>query len=158
MKCYRHLNNKNSSYCVNEKQYRSISKDFFEELAYLLITTGDVIIFPTTLGAIQAVKYKTKETGREPLKAINYRLSEKLGKTIYYNNLSTNYYWCRVHWYRVPKKNKKYGARFKNSYSYSFKLTRPNLRYNAYNKWNPRTTLHEFFKEKGWELYREKTT
>lgn len=158
MKSYKHLNNPNSSYNVSEKKYRSISKDFFEELAYLLITTGDIIVFPTTLGAVQAVKYKTKVPGREPMRRIDFEASKKYNKTIYYSNLNTNNHWCRIHWYRVPKKNKRYGARFKNSYSYRFSLTRPNLRPNTYNKWQPRTTLYEFFKDKGWELYREKQT
>lgn len=156
VKSYTHLNNHKSSYNVNAKQYRDISKDFFEELAYLLITTGDVIVFPTTLGAIQAVKYRTSHPEKGPMMVVDYNKTKKAGKTIYHNSLSTNGYWCRVHWYRIPRKNRKYGARFKNSYNYRFALTRPNLRYNTYNKWNPRVRLYEFFKDKGWEIYQEK--
>ena len=151
VKEYKYLDNPNSKFKVNKKQYLSISKDFFEELAYLLITTGDIIIFPTSLGAVQAVKYKRKHK-----KAIDYQATKEYDKKIYHTNMATNGYWCRIHWYRIPKGLKKYGARFRKAKNYSFKLTRPNLKFNTYNKRNPRVCLYSFFKEKGWEFYKEK--
>lgn len=151
---YRHLNNPNSKYNVSDNQYRKICCDFFEELAYLLITTGDIIVLPATLGAIQAIKYKKNLTSKS--KSLDWKMTKKHNKKIYHTNMSTGGYWCRIHWYRIPKNNRKVGARFKNAKFFSFALTRPNVRVNTYNKVNPRVNLYDFFRDKGWQIYKLK--
>jgi hypothetical protein len=152
-KTYKHLDNPNSKHKVNSKQYKKISYDFFEELAYLLITTGQIITFPSTLGSFQIIKYKVKKDYNEEFG--KRKDTMKLFKMVRKGFMSTNGYWCKVHWYRIPIKGNKYGARFKYSNAYKFDLSRTNKRPNTYNKNIPRVTLYEFFRETGWEIYIE---
>jgi hypothetical protein len=46
-------------------------------------------------------------------------------------------------------------ANFKNKSRWAFKLTRPNIRPNTYNKVNPKISLVPFFKDRGWAIYKE---
>jgi hypothetical protein len=149
---YKYLDKTSHRLGVTRARYIEISKEFFRLLAKELITSGEAIILPSTMGALQAVKYRRKDG----YNAIDNKLTAIYDKKIYHQNLSTDGYWCRIHWYRKPIRNRKYGARFKYAMHYKFSLTRPNYRVNTYNKVNPEVNLVDFFLDKGWEIYAHK--
>lgn len=142
---------------LTKKTYKAILLLLMEKLAYDIIVTGDAIRMPVRLGTFQAVKFKTPK-----FFPIDYATSDKLGKLIRHKNRQTQGYWTRIHWYKAPVKESimksRGGALFKYMRSYSFSFSRPNLRPNSYNKWNPKASLYPFFKDKGWLLYKERNS
>jgi hypothetical protein len=141
---------------VDVKTYKRILKSFFKKLAYYLITTGKEIVLPSKLGALQIIKYKVNPEK----KIINYpKTREYFGewnknnpdkqKFVYCNARLTGNYASKVLWLKYRQAN------FKNKTLYYFKLTRPNIRINTYNKNNPSVCLTQFFREKGWIIYQE---
>lgn len=141
---------------VDSKLYRKIISKFFEKLAYYLITTGKEITLPSNIGSFQIVKYKStrKFTDHVATKKyfddINKDIEDpSKKKRVLKDNRITNYYSPKVYWKKQDKAN------FRNKSKFSFKLTRPNIRPNSYNKNNPVVSLVPFFREKGWIIYEE---
>lgn len=151
-KDYIHLDNPRSKYNVDKKLYNEICKKFFKELAYVFITTGDEIELPSGIGTIQVCKKKDKLNAYGG--NVDVLKSKKLKKKVYHDNSLTNGYWFSVRWF---KSKKGYGKRFKNSKYYKFNLTRPNIRKNTWNKNHPKVHLVDFFKEQGFEIYKDIT-
>jgi vancomycin resistance protein YoaR len=141
---------------VDSKDYNKILNKFFEKLAYYLITTGEEIIPFSFIGSFQILKYKsqkkyvdhkaTKDYFGETNKEIE---DPKKRKRVMKDNRITGYYMPKIYWKKQDRAN------FLNKSKYSFKLTRPNIRPNNYNKNNPKVSLVPFFKEKGWIIYKE---
>jgi hypothetical protein len=150
---------KHSKHIDNDVLYRKIMTRFMQELAYNLIITGKRVKLPHSLGSLQIVRYKVSDDlNKRPIDRKNTKLlSQKLGhtKVVRHSNLSTDGYWVRLHWFKKPLEENKYGARFKYSRNYQLRLTRPNLRPNPYNKKNPKISLYPYFKKEGYKFYYE---
>lgn len=141
---------------IDKKVYNKIINKFFEKLAYYLITTGKEITLFSNIGSFQIVKYKTKNkfvdyhSTKLYFDEINKEIEDpSKRKKVYKDNRITNYYAAKVYWKKQDKAN------FRNKSKFSFKLTRPNIRPNSYNKNNPVVSLVPFFREKGWIMYEE---
>ena len=135
------------SYEGDSRLYKKIMKSFMKELAYEIITSGDPVKLPSSLGILQMIRYRPKN------KKVDYSNTKKVkdrghDKVIYHNNKITNGYWWKLLW---SKKR----AILKNKNLYSMIFTRPNIRPNSYNKNNPKVSVIPFFRRQGWELYRE---
>lgn len=166
-KTYLEKHDKKSPNYLTYKQYINILETLMEEIVYHLITTGEKIVFPKYMGAMQIIRYK-RPPGR---KAKNYgslkefyrrrpgadEYKARLNVTIYtkHNNLTTDGYWPRIHWFKQRVDGEGLGTRFRNARSIAFKLSRPNLRPNSYNKNNPRVSLYPYFRDVMWNKYRE---
>lgn len=147
---------------VKQSEYASIAKEFLEELAYELITTGQKICLPKGLGCFQVCKYKKKNKSIDYLntrsKLTDYetlrRYQRDSEKKVYHTNMGTKGYWTAFFWFR-GKHPRNETKTITNARTYMFKPSRPNLRPNSYNSRNPRVSLFSFFKDKGWMLYSE---
>jgi len=150
---YNHKDKKDECY-VSKKKYNKVLDSFFEKLAYYLITEGKEIVLPSKLGTLQILKVKGKKViDRQNTKRIygSYNKGKKKEdlKFIYKNMSATNNYKWVIWWHRRFKKV------FKNYKHYRFKLARPNIRKNTYNKKHAKVRLNEFFLEKGYLTYQE---
>jgi hypothetical protein len=141
---------------VDKKVYNKILTKFFEKLAYYLITTGKEITLFSNIGSFQIMKYKNRkryvdyQATKLYYNEINKDIEDpEKRKRVLKDNRITNYYAPKVYWRKQDKAN------FRNKSKYSFKLTRPNIRPNSYNKNNPAVSLVPFFREKGWIMYEE---
>ena len=140
---------------LSKKLFKAILQSFFKKLIKQLILTGDKYCLPSTFGCLQIIKYKTRGNVID-FKTTRDVFGKKPKKSVKHSNKATGGYWTRLHWYKRPHQNYKYGAVFKHSQNYELKLTRPNLRPNSYNKNNPEVSLYPFFKEEGYKIYVEK--
>lgn len=150
---YAYLDKPKSKYNVDSKTYNEICRRFFRELAYVFITTGEEIELPSGLGCIQVCKRKDEYSiyGGNIDKRNSYRKRKK----VYFDNSITNGYWFTIRWYKSKKS--KYSKNFKYSKYYKFNLTRPNIRKNTWNKTQPKVHLVDFFREEGFEIYKDIT-
>jgi len=136
---------------LTKKEYNKVIKSIGEELSYELITTGQGIDLPNRLGMLRIVKYlqKNKQIDYNQTK-ITYGKHNKDNpdnkKTVYHTNRVTRGFVPKVYWSRKK-------ANFRNKMKFYFKMTRPNIRPNSYNKNNPKVSLIPFFKEKGFRMY-----
>lgn len=149
---YKEKYDKDHKRYLSKKQFNTIVKKLGEEIAYELITTGKEILLPSKIGSLQVVKYLLKN------KMVDYNKTRQLygehnkanpdnKKVVYHTNRITKGFVPKVYWSKANKAN------FKNKTKFYFKLTRPNIRPNSYNKNNPRVSLIPFFKNKGFRMY-----
>lgn len=146
---YKYKDNPKHPKYLDKKEYKKLIRRTFELIMKEMILTGDKVVFPTTLGAMQVVKFK-----RKPGKlSIDFNATKKAGKLVRHRNYSTDGWWPRVHWYKKRTPDNKYGTRFKHARNYFFKVLRANLRPNSYNKTNPEVSLYPHFRKVGHEMY-----
>lgn len=101
----------------SQTKYMDIIRAVNEKMAEHL-RRGVKIEMPSGLGDLQVVKFKPKRPG------INFKATKEAGRTIRYNNLHTNGFAQRIHWYKRK-------AKFRNKSLMGFKLTKDNRRANA---------------------------
>lgn len=154
-KTHKHKSEPKHKLHVSAKQYREILTLFFEKLAYYLITSGERILLPARLGAIQMLRYKSKRKSIDFKKTKEYygeenkKLKRGEKKVVFHNNRITEGFKTRMFWFKLNI------ATFKHQRSWSLNLSRPNIRKNTYNKNHAAVTVVDFFKEKGWYFYKE---
>jgi len=130
-------NEKNKFYCT-EKQYKEISRDFFELISELIINDGFVFKLPVRIGEISVVKFRSKK------KSIDWKLTNLLygeenkvseeKKRVYHNNYHSEGYAAR--WWWDCSRWLKYNQ------LYRFKPTRYNNRYLTKKIKDDNTIIH----------------
>jgi hypothetical protein len=97
---------------LSRKQYIRIIKRLFKLIALDIIKTTVPFNPKVGLGRFGIVKRSNSRKG------INWKLTKKLGKKIYYTNAHTNGNYFRWHWEKGPK------CYFNNKKFYSFSVVR----------------------------------
>jgi hypothetical protein len=106
---------------LTEEEYLLINDTFNDVLFEHLLTTGEAVTLPKNMGKLQITKFKPTKK-----KAIDFHATKIYGKTIYHDNVETDGYAAKLHWYK-----KKY--RFKNKHFWSVKFTRHRIRYDDFS-------------------------
>lgn len=153
---------------VDKTRYNKVCKTFYNKLSKSIITTGEQHVLPSSLGYIQAVKYKLSLSPEKQSKRLQattdmfdtYMPEINRIKRLY----ATNFYRPYIRWkarkVRIHVGNVIYirSAYFKNSTLYKFELSRGYIRSTTHTAQTPDSakkdiTLNQFFMEKGWEIY-----
>jgi len=138
---------------VDKSKYKKILYSFMKRMFYYMVKDGVKIKLPMRLGGLQILKYKVKNT-KVYNKLVDYKKTKELkvkgiNKIVRHRQKATGGYWWRLHWFKRE-------AVFKNKAKFSVEFSRPNRRPNTYNKQNPKLSVVPYFREKGWEIYRER--
>lgn len=144
------------------KLYKEIMHLFMKKLVYKLIKTGKKIKFPSRIGSLQLTRYdknklrKKIEGEGKVFRNVDFHATKLLkargiDKTVRHNLKATGGFWWRLIWSKIDDAN------FRHKRLYCIKLSRPNIRPNSYNKVNPELSIVPFFRDIGWEFYREIT-
>lgn len=160
---YKYKNKRYTNYAT-DKEYKKILSEFFKELIIEIATSGALIELPSKLGAFEIVQYNTDDF-KESLQLRNkkFRLRDfgamnKLKKeknintAISPNNELTNGCWWLIKWKKAAYCN------FSQRGNYKFELVRSNIRATSNKKYAAkanRFNITEFYREKGYEIYRE---
>lgn len=162
---YKNYRFKNDRYKVSADyaEYNKIATCFFKKLFENLVTTGKEYELPSKLGIFVLEQYDT-EKYRNKLERKNKPFwnrdinSEKryfeiygIKKEIPYDSSETDGRMWTFSW--IKSKN----GTFRNKQLYSFSLVRSNVRSTSnknYSEKSNRLTVHDFYKEKGYKIYR----
>ena len=82
---------------VNIDTYKAINREFNQVLVDFLISTGDNLKLTPLMGSIRICKHKIPEGAKRKLKI---RVSDELGKPVFFNNKHSNGYYAFVKWSR----------------------------------------------------------
>lgn len=163
---YKHYRFKNERYKVSAdfSEYNKISNAFFQKLFELLVTTGFMVDLPSKLGTFVLEQYDT-ESYQDRLKKQNKpfwnrdinsekKYFEKYGSKveIKYDSSETDGKMWTFSWLKSES------GTFTNKSMYSFSLVRSNVRSTSnksYSELTKRLTVHDFYKEQGYKLYRQ---
>jgi hypothetical protein len=163
---YKHYRFKNERYKVSAdyEEYKNIANAFFKKFFEKLVTTGFLIEMPSRLGAFVLEQYDTDKYksemekkgksvwNRDVFSEKRHRAAYGFHKDIYYTTEETDGKMWTFSWLKGAK-----GA-FRNKHLYSFTLVRSNVRSSSnkdYSDKSKRLTVHDFFKEEGYKLYRQ---
>ena len=162
---YNNYRFKNSRYKVSADyaEYKTIAALFFQKLFEKIVTTGFAIELPSRLGVFVLEQYNTDKFAND---------LEKKGKTVWARDVQSEKKHFETYGY---KKMISYNAddtdgkmwtfswlrsdngTFVNKHLYSFSLVRSNIRSTSnkdYSTSSKRLTVHDFYKETGYKLYR----
>jgi len=106
---------------LDENTYKRICKQFNKKVIEYIVVDSGIFYIPFRLGSIHIKKRWLDVSKKIP---INWKLTKKYGKVIYYLNDHTDGFIMRFFW-------DKYRAVVKNRTLYSFWPTRTNKRYLA---------------------------
>jgi hypothetical protein len=137
--------------------YKAILKRAMELIVQELIVTGNEINLPSRVGSLQIIKFKPKRrkkvmdfgTTNKIYGELNKTLPKGKKKIVYHKNRATDGYALKTFW------SKKDRANFLNKRRWAFKFTRPNIRPNTYNTWNPEVSLVPYTKKHGIDHFHE---
>jgi hypothetical protein len=141
-----HIDRKNY---VSKVKYTEILTSFFERLVFFIITSGKEVTIPARLGTFQVVQYQAKT------RHIDWGKTNKYFGEYNKVNVKKKRIYHREGLYRPFFKWSKRKANFLHKSRWAFKLNRPNVRPNSYNKNNPKVSLLPFFREEGYKFYTE---
>lgn len=163
---YKHYRFKNERYKVSAdySEYTKIASTFFKNLFEKLVTTGFLIELPSRMGAFVIEQYDVEKCiDKLKDKGFTYRGRDRFAerrhfklygfhKKIYYDTTESDGKMWTFSWLKAKK-----GA-FRNKNMFSFTLVRSNVRSTSnkdYSSKSKRLTVHDFFREEGYKLYRE---
>lgn len=163
---YKHYRFKNDRYKVSAdySEYSKIANAFFKNLFKKLVTTGFQIELPSRCGAFVIEQFNTekyynvlKEKGlknwnRDVKSEKEFFLTYGYRKEITYDSDATDGKMWTFSWIKVK------GGTFRNKHMYSFTLVRSNVRSTSnksYSENSKRLTVHDFYKEEGYKIYRQ---
>ena len=105
---------------IQYKLFKAILEDFNKGLRDLLLIGSEELILPYNLGKVQVVKYLPKTYKSKSL-SINFKLSNELGKKVYYLNEHSGGYKFRLFWSKLDCNGKR-------KYRYRLNFVRANKR------------------------------
>lgn len=98
---------------VTQKIFTNICSDFNKEITRPIVEDGFIFFVPYGLGVIRVARLGKYKWNSDKVKAdgsffvekkpIDWSLSKKIGKVIYYENQHTNGYYYRIQWLRTGR-------------------------------------------------------
>lgn len=162
---YKHYRFKNERYKVSAdyEEYKKVANKLFERLFEAIVTSGLEFELPSKLGVMVLEQYDTEkyikkleEKGKHHWatdKKTQIEYFKRYGhfKKIPYDSSETEGRMWTYSWLRSKK------GTFRQKSFYSFNLVRSNIRSTSnseYSEKSKRLTIHDFYKETGYKIYR----
>ncbi len=114
----------NPLYLIDKHTFKSVLRDYFKALSYLLIEKSAEIKLPSRMGSMCIVKRKPRKFNSDSLR-VDFKASRDMKKMILHLNEHSDGYNYRFHWFKgnVITKNKS---------MYELVMSRANKRRLAY--------------------------